>query len=85
MSDEDDWRTFPHGTITNVLCNRGTRGNMTTALYHIYWVDQQCRNAPQAKVRIYTDKDVKDELEAYAKFRKEMEEQEQTNNVRATR
>ncbi len=74
MSD-DDWRTFPHGTITNVRCNRGKRGNMPTALYHVYWVDQRCPNAPQTKVRVYNHLHVSDELEAYAKFQKEVKEQ----------
>jgi hypothetical protein len=48
---------------------------MPTALYHVYWVDQRCPNAPQTKVRVYNHLHVSDELEAYSKFQKEVKEQ----------
>ena len=79
MSDYGDISTLPHGTILNVYLNKGKRGQAKSGLFHVYWVDRECRAAPQVKVRIYSERDVPDELAAYSRFRKEVEEWQETS------
>lgn len=69
--DDPEWLEYEHGTIVNVFVGR-LQGR---ALYYVRWVDQQCRNAPQLKTKVYNQDDAHDEMGAYSKFRKDMKEQ----------
>lgn len=68
--DDPEWLEYEHGTIVNVFVGR-LQGR---ALYYVRWVDQQCRNAPQLKTKVYNQDDAYDEMGAYSKFRKDMKE-----------
>lgn len=75
--EEGGWASLPHGTIIRVLKHAGRffreGKHEEKGVWYVYWVDQTDPLRPQQKLRAYGLSHCPDELSAYMRFAKEME------------